>query len=272
MELSQNNKENLSLQKILEIFKEYQQDLIKLSSNMNSVLDFLLDYGDNKVIPRRDIDYEKMMSFLKVVEKVCHFKNLLNYLNSDNKRLIFEKLTHYLIVIDQEKQNFKFQAESKQLLTADEIIASINSSIVKLLDINNPNHLYENLFFLLEKTRKSLIEEQNEEFFMKFKNCIVKLIFKLTKNLAKIYVNLEIKGFLSLLNKYFVMYNRQTDQFYMKTMKTVINEVARVFGNSLYDYYEFMDMDQEFLFCMNRFMDREKGLHESQIREGEACK
>lgn len=36
------------------------------------------------------------------------------------------------------------------MLTADNIVQSINSSIVKLLDINKPYHLYEILLNLLE--------------------------------------------------------------------------------------------------------------------------
>ena len=184
-----------------------------------------------------------MTNYLKVIEKLCLFKNLYDCLSESNWVQIFEKLISFLIHIDKEKNLYRFTQQNNTLITCDEIIASINASILRLLDFNSPNLLYESLFSLLEKNRKNLITEKDEYFYSKFKNCLVKLIFKLTKMMPKIYSSLEIKSFIQLLNKYYVLYKDFSDQFYLKTLKTILSEVAKVMGTSLYDYYEFLEID-----------------------------
>lgn len=61
----------------------------------------------------------------------------------------------------------------------------MNSSIVKLLDGNNPNNLLHILFEMQENLRLKIIRESNEEANIKFKNIIVRLILKLVKTFKK---------------------------------------------------------------------------------------
>lgn len=110
---------------------------------------------------------------------------------------------------------------------------------MKILEINNPNLLYELLLNILEENWNNI----HDEFADKKKSCLTKLLSWLTKNLSKLYIHLEVKGFLTLLNKYYVKYLKIPDIFYIKFMRTILSETVKIFGNSIYDYYEFMDMD-----------------------------
>lgn len=51
---------------------------------MNYIVEFIINYGENVIMKLKDLNFEKMINFLKVIENTCYFKNLFNHLKKTN--------------------------------------------------------------------------------------------------------------------------------------------------------------------------------------------
>lgn len=54
------------------------------------------------------------------------------------------------------------------------------------------------------------------------------------------------------------MYKDFKDSIYMKTLKTILNELTILLGTEIYKYYENLENknDQDFLHCINKYLDK----------------
>ncbi len=257
------NEDFSNFEDIIQLFNSDQPETLKIATNLNQIVSTAFSFGNKLILyqnsQREDVAVE-FDKFIFVHHNICIFKNLFDHLTQSNRQTIFESSILYLMQIDTQKEKFRFERANKTLLSSDEIISSINASVLRILDRNNPNSLYQTLFELQEKWRLKTIQDPKESQCVKFKGILVKLILKLTRILKKILFKTEIKSLMSLLNFYFTKYKNFSESMYLKTIKTIMNELVILKGPELYQYYEHITekKDPSFLLCINKYLDRFK--------------
>ena len=267
------------LNQLTEIFESQKIDLLKLSTNMIFIIESILNFADDLIIYQKytKTDFKKFDKFLFLIEKSCYFKNLLDCLNNFYKQSLFEKLVTYLLILDKKKSEFTFQRENGTLLSSAVIIQRINSVIIRILERNDPNILYDTLFKIIEKCRLNLIKNKNEKIDEKVRKIVIKLTVKILRlEDGKLLAKVDIKKLISLLNLYYGRFKNEIDVNYLKGIKTIVSDLVRFKGTQLYQYYEFVKEKKEpgFLLVINRFLDKYKEKEDfkgGRLRKVENC-
>ena len=272
-ENNQDKKYNFSdINQLTEIFESKKLDLLKLSTNMIFIMESILNFSDKLIIYQKytDKDFAKFDKFLFLFEKSCYFKNLFDCLNNFYKQTLFEKLVTYLLILDKKKSEFSFQRENGTLLSSAVIIQRINSVIIRILERNDPNILYDTLFKIIEKCRLNLTKNKNEKMNEKIRKIVIKLTVKILRlEEGKLLPKVDIKKLISLLNLYYGRFKNETDVNYLKGIKTIVSDLVRMKGTELYKYYEYVNEKKEpgFLMIINRFLDKYKEKEDFRIEK-----
>lgn len=113
----------------------------------------------------------------------------------------------------------------------DSMVKTLNSIMLRVLENADQDAMFSVLFDLLIKNRR-------QHTYAKVLGLIVKCILKLTKALSQFADSFHPEIILLKFHLYILEFGaKQAEDIGIKTIKTVLNELSRVYHEELFDYY-----------------------------------
>lgn len=210
--------------------------------------------ADNMYAGSQKLSYLKLS--IDVSRMISNIKGALEKVKPSTSTSFLEQLIACLLKIDENKAAFDFVAS--KAFSADEIIQNLNFCVLKLLELNDPNILFELLLNLLDKSNKELLDPTVTRNAVKFRGIVVKCIIKLTKAMRKFIDRLDIRRLLELFKWYFKDYKNIKEDVGLKSVKTVLNELVSIKGEDIGKYMVGIedDTDQAFMMCISKYLGK----------------
>lgn len=217
------------------------------ATNIAKVIGFLFQPEvemDNKL--NSNTPYQFVNYLVKISMKIFSSKFLLDNVSYDVLSELIEKILQRLLIEDANKGDKNNSSYSEN--NDDIPIKNLNSLMLKILETCSPNNIFQILFDLLIKYRKFCI-------FSKFIALVIKCILKLTKVMETLLSNLDV-GLIFLKFHLYIceFYNenlKNNEDLGVKTIKTIINEIIKIKGASVLDYYHIIanhDKNDKYIF------------------------
>jgi len=176
--------------------------------------------------PKNEIPVKFVFYFLTMAHKLCSVRSLLRYVSEDNLRAFSEEMLNRLLAEDEEKTFENVENES--------LVKTLNSTMLRILENSNPNDMFSVLFDLLIKNRRGTT-------YAKVLGLIIKCILKLTKALEQLVNAIQPERILLKSHLYLVEFANEstklTDDIGIKTIKTILNELVKIYQDKIWDYY-----------------------------------
>ena len=177
--------------------------------------------------------YQFINYLVKISLKIFGNKLLLDNINYDVLLELIESILQRLLIEDANKTDIKNYKDFNEI-NNDLPIKNLNSLMLKILETCSANNIFQILFDLLIKHRKSCI-------FSKFIALVIKCILKLTKVMEVLLPALDLeKLFLKFhiyVCEFFNENFKNNEDLGVKTIKTIINEIIKIKGPAILDYY-----------------------------------
>lgn len=114
------------------------------------------------------------------------------------------------------------------------IVKTLNSTMLRILENANPNDIFSVLFDLLIKYRRLYS-------YAKILGLIIKCILKHTKCLEQMLPNVQPERILLKSHLYLIEFatsgNAPSDDIGIKTIKTVLNELVKIYKEKIWEFY-----------------------------------
>ena len=147
-------------------------------------------------------------------------------MNENNLNLYTEEMLNRLLAEDEEKHSENNENET--------IVKTLNSTMLRILENANPNDVFSVLFDLLTKYRKLYS-------YAKILGLIIKCILKLTKCLEQMLPSIQPERILLKSHLYLIEFasanNATSDDIGIKTIKTVLNELVKIYKERIWEFY-----------------------------------
>lgn len=194
---------------ILENSETYEQDFkINAKSLNGSVLWTMYFVNDSA-------DELFSQYFFTVIQKLYTFELYVKELDENDLSSICEQ---FLIRITSDKN------------MNENILKTVNSILLKILDIAQPKMIFASTLMLMSKYKS-----QNTG---KISKVLVRCLMKITKSLSAQIEYINIEDLLLNISKYLAAEEEVPDENGMKAMKTVINELVKIVGDEIWQFYE----------------------------------
>ena len=161
--------------------------------------------------------------FLNMTHKLCSIRAFLKNVTEDNLKKFSEELLQRLLAEDDEK---RFEAADNENL-----VKTLNAIMLRVLENAEADDMFNVLFDLLIKNRRV-------HSYAKILGLIVKCILKLTKALNQLVPTLHPETLLIKFHLYILEFgSTQTEDIGIKTIKTLLNELVKVYNESIWNAY-----------------------------------
>lgn len=244
------------------LLKNSSKDHIAVFNNLEAIINGFIRFNGDLILADIYNTSTQKLSYLKISMDVSRMlsnvKGLLEKATPSTASSFVEHLIACLLKIDENKPGFDFT--SSKAFSADEIIQNLNFCVLKLLEHNDPNTLFEVLIKLLDKSNKDLLDPTVMRNVVKFRGIVVKCTIKLTKAMRKFIDRLDIRRLLELFKWYFKEYKNAKEDVGLKSVKTVLNELVSIKGEDIGRYMVGIedDTDQAFMMCISKYLGKGK--------------
>jgi len=161
--------------------------------------------------------------FLNMTHKLCSICAFLKNVTEENLKKFSEELLQRLLAEDDEK---RFDAADNENL-----VKTLNAIMLRVLENAEADDMFNVLFDLLIKNRRV-------HSYAKILGLIVKCILKLTKALNQLVPTLHPETLLIKFHLYILEFGAtQTEDIGIKTIKTLLNELVKVYHESIWNSY-----------------------------------
>jgi hypothetical protein len=240
---------------------------VDLLNNAEEIVNCLITHGNELILFEKfkDLRFKnsRMESFLLLLQKLSQVKGIMDKLSSSLSQNLIEQLVLYLIKMDKSKETVTGRV-SGRISIIDEVIKVTNMAILKFLELNSPNILYESLFGVLDIyshgdpfKNHDILQKTHRP---KLNGILVKCIIKLTKALKQVLDKLDIPRLLSLLNEYVINYNNEIDDMGMKCIKTIVHELVALKGEGVMASLDQLSMTEPpaIMLIINKYVSKNK--------------
>lgn len=194
---------------ILENSDTYEEDIkINAKSLNGSVLWTMFFVNDSA-------DELFSQYFFNVIQKLYQFEVYVKELDYEDLSSICEQ---FLIKITSDKS------------TNEGILKTVNSILLKILDIAQPTMIFTSVLVLMSKYKPQSTG--------KISKVLVRCLMKITRSLTAQIENIQIEVLLLNVSKYLAGEGDVPDENGLKAMKTVVNEIVKIIGDEVWQYYE----------------------------------
>mmetsp|Transcript_38603 Transcript_38603/g.34305 ORF Transcript_38603/g.34305 Transcript_38603/m.34305 type:complete len:261 (+) Transcript_38603:4361-5143(+) len=177
--------------------------------------------ADKSEVPIKFVFY-----FLNMTHKLCSIRNFLKNVTEENLRNFADEMLTRLLAEDEHKTFENHENES--------LVKTLNSTMLRILENSNPNDMFCILFDLLIKNRR-------QHTYAKILGLIIKCILKLTKALEQLSQVIQPEKILLRSHLYLVEFatdsSRMGDDIGIKTIKTILNELVKLYGDRIWQFY-----------------------------------
>lgn len=238
------------------------KDHVAVFNNIEAIVWGFLKFNSELMLADTYNTSAQKLTYLKlsmdVSRMLSNLKGLLEKAKPSTAASFIEHLIACLLRIDENKAAFDFA--SNKAFSADEIIQNLNFCVLKLLEHNDPNVLFEQLLGLLDKSNKELLDPGVMRNVVKFRGIVVKCIIKLTKAIRKFVDRLDVRRLLEVFKWYFKEYKNAKEDVGLKSVKTVLNELVSLKGEEIGRYIVGIedDTDQAFMMCISKYLGKDK--------------
>lgn len=134
---------------------------------------------------------------------------------------------------------------------SEAIVKTLNSTMLRVLENANPNDIFCVLFDLLIKYRQM-------HSYAKILGLIIKCILKLTKCLEQIIPAVQPEKIMLKSHLYLTEFNNASnpmgDDIGIKTIKTILNELVKIFKERIWEFYAVVQNHPVPDACMHRWI------------------
>ena len=200
--------------KILENLSVYEEDLMKHSCDLMKTITKLT----HMLLTNTEPSGQFLGYFLKVVQKVCSIDFIVKQLTEAELAELCEK---YVLGLSSEKLEKSGENNEGEL-----VVKTLNSSVIKILELAKPSEIFPALLSLLIKYKSQNIG--------KMSGILIRCLLKLTKSLTETIQEIKIEKLILDIHLYLSANNNTTDELGIKAMRTIINELVKILGEEIW--------------------------------------
>lgn len=177
--------------------------------------------------PTEEINLRFAKYFISIVLKTCSCREIMSAVNRERLFDFAEQLLTRLLIEGLDKAG-----ENKE---GEMVLKNLNSSMLRILENCNHTHIICVLVDLQRKYR-------DYASMPKVPNLIVKCVLKISKIIEKLIDRIEVEQVLLSMHEYMLVINHesrtQNDDTGIKMLKTVLNEIIKFRGDTIWQSYE----------------------------------
>ena len=218
----------VALNDVITRISQYNGAIVKCANELCSAFTHVLIETFEKPLAEIPIRFAKY--FVTIVNRVCQCNEVVLAAREAEVHDLTEQLLIRLLT-----EGLERIGENKE---GDVILKTLNSAMLRLLENAQPTIIYCTLYNLLRKYKDYTV-------LPKLPGLVIKCLLKLAKIIERQTGSLEIDKVLLSIHEYLLCVNHddktQNDEMGIRLTKTVLNELVKIKGESIWDSYKLVE-------------------------------